>query len=353
MSRLTLLVNTLLYHWRTNLAVGLGVVVGTAVIGGALIVGDSVRGSLRDMTLARLGNVDFALTGPRFFTSDLAKVIDEDPSGEEKKAIAAILLTSTAEKRGSDGSQVTSRAGRVNLIALEPNNWPFLVESAAPPSEGDLIINERLARNLQARPGDDIVLSVELPSDIPRDALLGKRDGSAVQIELTVGAVLNDTAPGSRFGLRPDQQIPMNGYLPLATLQERLGLDGSSARRRDRKLGAPRVNTILISTPGDDLSRVPADTFNHLLHAHWRLQDLHARIVVNEKHSYLSLESERMILDRPIAQAALAVARRMGLGRLRSWHISQMRSAWSIHKQDAPAISLHLSSRTPRGPGSP
>ena len=38
MSRLTLLFRTLLFHWRTNLAVALGVVVGTAVIGGALIV---------------------------------------------------------------------------------------------------------------------------------------------------------------------------------------------------------------------------------------------------------------------------------------------------------------------------
>ena len=49
MTRTTLLIRTLLYHWRTNLAVGLGVVAGTAVIGGALLVGDSVRGSLREM----------------------------------------------------------------------------------------------------------------------------------------------------------------------------------------------------------------------------------------------------------------------------------------------------------------
>ena len=38
----------LLFHWRGNLAVFLGVVVGTAVLTGALLVGDSLRGSLRD-----------------------------------------------------------------------------------------------------------------------------------------------------------------------------------------------------------------------------------------------------------------------------------------------------------------
>src|SRR5258707_6550338 len=68
----TLLFRTLLYHWRTNLAVCLGVIAGTAVIGGALIVGDSVRGSLRDMTLARLAPVGQALTRPRFFREQLA-----------------------------------------------------------------------------------------------------------------------------------------------------------------------------------------------------------------------------------------------------------------------------------------
>ena len=61
MTRTTLLLRTILFHWRTNLAVWLGVVAGTAVIGGALIVGDSVRGSLRDMTLARLAGVDMEI----------------------------------------------------------------------------------------------------------------------------------------------------------------------------------------------------------------------------------------------------------------------------------------------------
>src|SRR5262249_34023326 len=48
----------LLFHWRGNLAVFLGVVVGTAVLTGALLVGDSLHGSLRDLTLRRLGLSD-------------------------------------------------------------------------------------------------------------------------------------------------------------------------------------------------------------------------------------------------------------------------------------------------------
>ena len=67
MTPFRLLLRNLLYHWRGNLAVFLGVVVGAAVLTGALLVGDSLRGSLRDLTLQRLGWVDEALIGGRFF----------------------------------------------------------------------------------------------------------------------------------------------------------------------------------------------------------------------------------------------------------------------------------------------
>ena len=75
MTRQQLMMRSLMHYWRTNLAVMLGVIVGTAVIGGALIVGESVRASLRKMTFDRLGKVEFVLSGPRFFREELAKEI--------------------------------------------------------------------------------------------------------------------------------------------------------------------------------------------------------------------------------------------------------------------------------------
>ena len=73
MSSVRLLWESLLYYWRTNLAVLLGVIAGTAVIGGALIVGDSVRGSLETMSRERLGEIDYALSSHRFVRENLAK----------------------------------------------------------------------------------------------------------------------------------------------------------------------------------------------------------------------------------------------------------------------------------------
>ena len=63
---------SLWYHRRVNLAVMLGMIVGTAVLTGALIVGDSVRYSLRRLTLERLGRIDEILLADHFFSADLA-----------------------------------------------------------------------------------------------------------------------------------------------------------------------------------------------------------------------------------------------------------------------------------------
>ena len=45
------------HHWRISLAVALGVAAATAVVTGALLVGDSMRGSLRELTIERLGSI--------------------------------------------------------------------------------------------------------------------------------------------------------------------------------------------------------------------------------------------------------------------------------------------------------
>jgi hypothetical protein len=53
-----LLASSLRLHGRIHLAVALGVAAATAVLTGALLVGDSVRGSLRHLALDRLGNIE-------------------------------------------------------------------------------------------------------------------------------------------------------------------------------------------------------------------------------------------------------------------------------------------------------
>ena len=71
----TLLARNLAWYWRTNLAVLLGVATATGVLGGAALVGESVRATLRDLVLERLGNTDSIVTRNGFFREELAAAL--------------------------------------------------------------------------------------------------------------------------------------------------------------------------------------------------------------------------------------------------------------------------------------
>ncbi|HTI52203.1 MAG TPA: ABC transporter permease, partial [Planctomycetaceae bacterium] len=316
MSRLTLLLQSLLYHWRTNLAVLLGVVAGTAVVGGALVVGDSVRASLRDMTLVRLGKIDYALTGPRFVREALATELAERPEFSNRFAAVApaIVLAGSVEKSVENSTRIAARAGQVTVYGLDDRMWALTDhgEFAAPRGE-EVLLSDALARQLHAQVGETVVLSVELPSDIPRDALLGKRDDTALQIPLTVKAVLPEASGVGRLGLHPDQQLPRNAFVLLATLQDRLGLAARPVSRRDRRTLPARVNSLFVAAKDPKESNQAVATaavngLNQSLADVWTLSDFHLRVVSDTNVPCLSLESERMILDRSVVTAARRIA---------------------------------------------
>ena len=57
------MIRSLIHYWRQHLAMMLGTAVATSVLTGALLVGDSFRGSLRRLTVERLGEVTHAVAG--------------------------------------------------------------------------------------------------------------------------------------------------------------------------------------------------------------------------------------------------------------------------------------------------
>src|SRR6476620_8385171 len=67
-----LIKRSLAYYWQTNLVVVLGVAIAVAVLTGALLIGESVRGSLRDLVAQRLGRTDDFVASTGFFREQLA-----------------------------------------------------------------------------------------------------------------------------------------------------------------------------------------------------------------------------------------------------------------------------------------
>ena len=317
MTRWRLLWHSLAYYWRTNLAVLLGVVAATAVMGGALIVGDSVRGSLRQMTLARLGRIDHVLQSPRFFGEALAARLAATPRFAEKfGAVApAILLPASLERARSAESEQISRAGGVNLFGVNDLAWQMTLHDDVPvPTGREIILSARVAEQLNVQAGAEVLVAVELPSDVPRDSLLGKKDQTTTQVPFTVKVVLPESSGVGRIGLRPDQQLPLNAFVALETIQDSLELQRVPPSRRNPEGAEPRVNTLFV-TARDDAGRLPAaaQELTAALRRALSLSDLDLRLVTNSEWHYFSLESRRMLLEEPVTRAAALVAEQQKL----------------------------------------
>ena len=73
-----LLLRSLVHYWRTNAAVVGGVATAVAVLAGALLVGQSIRSSLRDLVVERIGATAYAVSADRYFREDLLEKLEVD-----------------------------------------------------------------------------------------------------------------------------------------------------------------------------------------------------------------------------------------------------------------------------------
>ncbi len=332
-----LLWQSLIYYWRTNLAVLLGVIAGTAVIGGALIVGDSVRGSLETMTRERLGEIDFVLSSHRFFTEDLIEKFDQsDPEKDSVKIAPALVMIGALERElpnaKKNANPKYARAGQVNIYGLDDRLWQMTNHGQLPRPEGDqIIVSHRLAEQLgqadetKAEPlakGDQITLWIELPSSIPRDSLLGDRtQKNAASKTFTVAEILPEESGVGRLSLNPSQQLPLNAFVDLDALQKTLNLHAHRELGEGRFLEFPaRVNAVFVSDKRHRVENLPAPfdpsfavsqatSLTKFFKSQLTLADLSLRMVPHQKAGYLSLESEQQILSDTFADAGQEAAR--------------------------------------------
>ena len=173
-----LIFRSLRFYAPSHLGSLLGVTVAATVLVGALAVGDCVRESLREMGLARLGKIDFALPGKdRLFRGALAD--DLRPGLSNGLAAAVLLLPGTAAN--SDGSQ---RANHAQVLGVDERFWALA--QSPPKLAGDwtsgAVLNEPLARQLGVKTGDTILLRVQKPSLLSLEAPISPQEDLAFGI---------------------------------------------------------------------------------------------------------------------------------------------------------------------------
>jgi putative ABC transport system permease protein len=332
MKKRTLIQRSLSHYWRTHLAVLLGVVAGMAVISGALIVGDSVRESLKQMSLDRLGKIDLAIHSHRFFRQDLAEKLSamDKAFGEQFEApVPALILDGALVRQSIDGT-VLDRAGRIRVYGIDERFAAVseLPEELIPTSYDDektfesineVVLSHRVASQIGAKPGDKLQLFVELPSNIPRDSLLGDRDAQQHQeINLTVKTLLPPTSAVGRFDLNPGQQMPLTIFVPLATLQKELELSEVPPGREFPEGRLARINAVFLASRTPELAKTEqaveiAESANRFVSRQVQAADFGLRIAPHDDRGYMSIESEQLVLDSMLSDLAIKTAEELTL----------------------------------------
>jgi ABC-type antimicrobial peptide transport system permease subunit len=282
---------SLQHYRRTHLAVATGVAVATAVLTGALLVGDSVRGSLRDLTLQRLGRIDDALVAPNFFRAAMASELADEAAFKHGFASAEPAILAVANLQAGNGDDAR-RAKQVSIVAYGDGFWTLGQGGPTTTLQKDEIaLTESVAHELGARVGDTILLRIPVPRAIPADSVLGKKSDPSSGHRLKVGAILPPEGL-ARFGLLPSQQLPRNVFLPLATMQDVLKKPG-------------QANAILVAGKGVEKLPEEADEANLQTALHPQVGDYGLRITrVTSPNSYDAISADQLVLSDPAVTAA-------------------------------------------------
>jgi ABC-type lipoprotein release transport system permease subunit len=260
----TLIRRSLRFHARSHLGVVLGAAVGSAALVGALVVGDSVRGSLRDLALQRLGHIHYAMdTGDRLFREELvrsinvfvpsifhaywtrsnsslaqgsitnrfeqifgtgggiARLVTSPVTNYTLRVMAGLKLAATASAR--DGA---AHAHHVQLLGIS-EGWPVLDASKTYPrlSAGEVILNEPLAAQLGVADGDQVLVRARKPQALAADSPIAPQDESAFAMRLRVRSIAPAALLGN-FNLTGSQTPPLNAFVRFDELQRLSGAQG-------------------------------------------------------------------------------------------------------------------------------
>lgn len=280
MNRSTLAWRSFQFYWRTQLGVMMGAAIGAAVLIGALLVGSSINETLHQQALSRIGQTDYALHAQeRFFRAALA---DELQSSFDGATTAPLLRLNASASQPDTGG----RANRVQTLGVDGRFWRL--NGVEPPSLDEdgsgVAINQRMADNLGVDIGDVVLLRIERPSILSRDAPLSTASDQTIPYRMTVRAVLDDAQMG-RFDLRANQIPPNNAFVSLEWLQGRAEL-------------YERANMLLVR--GRDASSVSMQTLSLAFQQKFQLADAELEILDLPQSGQVELRSKRIFLDPPV-----------------------------------------------------
>ncbi len=279
---LTFLLKSIRYHGRLYVGLFLSVIVTSTIITGALLVGDSLRHTLRSLSQERLGSVQLVMpTLDRFFRQDLAKRIGEQI---QVPATSAIRINSVAIN-----PELTRRAHKVNVFGVESEFWGF-GNADVPFSHGgdEVVINQKLANKLGVKFGEQILIRFETPGHLSKDSVLASTENIIDARRFTVSRILSAKEFGN-FSLEANQLVPYNIFISLDLLQKYLNKN-------------KEANLLIVG--GDNGKMITVDDAKSVFNQVWRLNDFGLTLKEYPQKGVVELQSDRVFIDHHIERVA-------------------------------------------------
>ncbi len=267
----------LLFYRRSHLGMVLLAAVCCAILTGALLVGDSVQYSLRRLGEMRLGaKTRLAMSsGDKFFRQELASKLSKASNTTVVPVLSVKGILETA-----DGS---IRVSDLNVYGVDLRFWRLIPppgQAINSPIESGVAVSESVQARLGSLDGE-YLLRMQLPTALSRDLIFSTEAGDSQAWPIEISGVVSDDGMG-RFSLQTLQEPPLNVFVPIEWLAEKMGHDG-------------KANLLLI---GEELTPVGSpEDFSQYFKQSATLADVGLELRRIESENVFELRSPRIFLD--------------------------------------------------------
>ncbi len=281
MTLLKLIFRNLVFYRSTNTGTLLGTALATAILVGALIVGDSVRYSLREMVSERLGKTEYALDmGNRYFRTHLADELE----GNLGTIVAPILRTrGTAILPGT-----LQKARPVQVVGVDER---FEKIGSTRPAfyhiqDNEVIINQQLAAKLGRKTGDEFLLRLLKIDYLSTDAPFSRDSDLSIATRVKIKAIAS-TSDFGHFNLKSHQIVPNTVFISLSYLADIMDLKS-------------KANILLIAERNTN-SFMPGE-IDTALEKVWTLDDIGLSLELSGNRDFIELKSDHIFIEPNITR---------------------------------------------------
>ncbi len=265
------------YYRKQHLAVFAASLLGTAVLTGALIVGDSVKLSLQNLVEARLGKTQVAMsTADRFVRSALADEIKRETGAH---TVALLQNQGLAINPEND-----LRLENTRVFGVDDGFWDLGSSRPPQPENDEVVVSASVLEYLNLNIGDVLLMRMPKEGAIPLNAPFVSHEEVSISMRLKIVAVAGEDQMG-RFSLQSNQAEVYNVFVSRDFLAKKLDLS---------------LDANLILSEYND-----AEKLNKLLPPHMQKADYGLKLTEMANMAAIEVTSDRIFIDASLSKGLL------------------------------------------------